>query len=391
MTMAARKDTKKGWIVDFVFQHADGRKERVRRRSPVQTKRGAEDYERQLRREMLNPTPMRKEVPTFERWWHGRFWEEWVVARKNKPSEVESKQCIYRNHLGPRFAKKRLDEIVSGGHIPAFRAYLVRRGLSEKRINNILAPLSTALRYAAEQPVIPYAPKVGMFRIDPPEVDWLELEAYARLFEAARAEGGPWHVAVALCGEAGLRIGEVRALVWERDVDLIAGTLSISHQTRQGHTGSTKGGRRRKVPMTETLKATLKSLSGVRRGFVCRNPDGSALRDPQTMHGIRRVCRKAGLPEHGWHPLRHAFGTHAALFGVSPWRLKEWMGHKALTETLRYVHVAEDHRRPLPPAVLAAQQQESDPDQRVVAMLGARLGVAPMWHQRKLAAATTGF
>ena len=64
--------------------------------------------------------------------------------------------------------------------------------------------------------------------------------------------------------------------------------------------------------------------------------------------------------------------------------------HKALTETLRYVHVAEDHRRPLPPAVLAAQQRESDPDQRVVAMLGARLRVAPMWHQRNLAAATTG-
>jgi len=33
------------------------------------------------------------------------------------------------------------------------------------------------------------------------------------------------------------------------------------------------------------------------------------------------ICRKAGLPVRHWHTLRHAFGTHAALFGVNPWRL----------------------------------------------------------------------
>jgi hypothetical protein len=30
-----------------------------------------------------------------------------------------------------------------------------------------------------------------------------------------------------------------------------------------------------------------------------------------------RICRRAQLPERGWHTLRHTFGTHAALFGVS--------------------------------------------------------------------------
>jgi hypothetical protein len=40
---------KEHWLVDIVFEHADGRVERVRKVSPVQTKRGAERYEQQLR------------------------------------------------------------------------------------------------------------------------------------------------------------------------------------------------------------------------------------------------------------------------------------------------------------------------------------------------------
>ncbi|AKQ65119.1 Integrase [Myxococcus hansupus] len=42
--------------MDFVFQHADGRKQRVVKFSPVQTRRGAEQYERELRSALLNGT-----------------------------------------------------------------------------------------------------------------------------------------------------------------------------------------------------------------------------------------------------------------------------------------------------------------------------------------------
>jgi hypothetical protein len=49
-----------------------------------------------------------------------------------------------------------------------------------------------------------------------------------------------------------------------------------------------------------------------------------------------------------------------------------WMGHKSITETLRYVHVAEDHMRPLPEKVIEAAQGEVDPDRKIVRMLGAR-------------------
>jgi hypothetical protein len=48
-------------------------------------------------------------------------------------------------HLEPEFGSKRLDEIDVGA-INRFRAKLLRRELSKKRINNTLAVLSKPLR-----------------------------------------------------------------------------------------------------------------------------------------------------------------------------------------------------------------------------------------------------
>ena len=78
------------------------------------------------------------------------------------------------------------------------------------------------------------------------------------------------------------------------------------------------------------------------------------------------------MPVRQWHTLRHTFGTHAARFGVNPWRLQTWLGHKRIDETMLYVHVAEAHARELSEPVREAAQSEIDPDKRIVAMLGAR-------------------
>lgn len=79
-----------------------------------------------------------------------------------------------------------------------------------------------------------------------------------------------------------MRIGEVRALDWKRDVDLIAGTITVNKQTRGGQTTSPKGRTRRTIPMTATLLAALKALDTVWTGFVVRKLDGTAMNDNDT-------------------------------------------------------------------------------------------------------------
>ncbi len=73
---------------------------------------------------------------------------------------------------------------------------------------------------------------------------------------------------------------------------------------------------------------------------------------------------------------RHAFGTHAAMLGVNPWKLMLWMGHKRIDETMLYVHFAEAHMRPVPETILAAGRGNDDPDRRIIAMLSARQNAA---------------
>ena len=129
--------------------------------------------------------------------------------------------------------------------------------------------------------------------------------------------------------------------------------------------------------MTSTLHEALKRMSVIREGLVVRNLDGSAKTDDQADKAIQRICRRAVLPVRMFHTLRHTFGTHAALFGVNPWRLQAWLGHKRIDETMLYVHVAESHPRELPEHVKEAAAIESDPDRRILAML-----VAKPWQNR---------
>ena len=124
--------------------------------------------------------------------------------------------------------------------------------------------------------------------------------------------------------------------------------------------------------MTTRLHDALKRMSVIREGLVVRNLDGSAKTDDQADKAMGQICRRASLPVRLFHTLRHTFGTHAALFGVNPWRLQAWLGHKRIDETMLYVHVAEAHHRELPELVREKARGIDDPDQRVLAMLGAR-------------------
>jgi integrase len=356
----------------------------------------AKEAERAHVQRVLNPPAeaVKKEVPTYEEWFwgsdptteepRGRFWIEWVVARKNKPSEVESKKGIYTFHLRKAFGKLRLNEIDEAA-IAQFRASLIGRKLgktrtmSEKRINNILAVLSKSLRYAHRVRLIDSVPDIGMFKVERPEIEALSFEEYLRLLATATKDYEPeWYVAMCLAGEAGMRVGEVKALQWE-DIDLIAGTITVQRQVRRGKEGTPKGRTKRVVVMTGTLHKALKQFSEIRLGYVIRNLDGTTKTDHQARWAMKRICKRAGMPHRGWHILRHTFGTHAAMLGCNPWSLMTWMGHKTITETLRYVHVASAHRRQIPEHVIRAAGSDFDPDRRVLCMLGARRGtpVAP--------------
>ena len=56
----------------------------------------------------------------------------------------------------------------------------------------------------------------------------------------------------------------------------------------------------------------------------------------------RRIRKRAGLEDVRLHDLRHTYASVAIKAGIDPFTLKEILGHKNLTTTLRYAHLADE-------------------------------------------------
>lgn len=401
--MAVKKDKTGRYRYRKVVKLPDGNRVRISGTPTVNNREHAireerEHIERVIRDATIEKhapgTLAKRNTPTLAEWFRGdatgddeytgRFWREHAIGQQeNRSGTLAEKRKVFEQHLEPALGELRLDEIDTGA-VNAFRADLKakigRRGkpLSEKTRANILGVLGTALRYAEEVRVIERSPSIKVKAVKPPPIECWDFDQYGRLIGAAAHEGEPWETAVLLAGECGLRIGEIIALEWT-DLDLIANTITIARQERQGVVGPPKGGKARTVPMTARLATHLRSVPRIHTGRVVARA-GEGVGQGESQHGLYRICRYAGLPERGWHKLRHSYATHAALLGVNPIRLQHWLGHSTLSMTLRYVHFAEAHSWPIPDVVLTAGAELLQPERRLVAQLGARPAIP--WQTR---------
>src|ERR1035438_9623467 len=141
---------------------------------------------------------------------------------------------------------------------------------------------------------------MGLLKVERPEIECWSMTDYATLLRAAKAYNPQMYAAVCLAGEAGLRIGEIKALMW-KDVDFESEIITISRQIRDGKEGTPKGRTRRIVPMNARLMDALRVLRGVGPSYVLRNKDGTQMTDNQMKNVSYRLCRAAGLEERGWH------------------------------------------------------------------------------------------
>jgi integrase len=124
------------------------------------------------------------------------------------------KASILKHHLLPAFGEMRLDSIKMHP-IEMFKASLLAKGLSRKRVNNILAVLGKMLRYAHEVELLDVVPRVKLLKVPPQEFDFLRFEELSRLLEAVK--GDPVRMALLLMGsDAGLRQVRISPIVDSR-------------------------------------------------------------------------------------------------------------------------------------------------------------------------------
>jgi integrase len=330
----------KFWIVDVKFRHPDGRVERFRRVPRVQTRRAAEQLERELLATLAGGG-MRKEEeapPLFADF--AREFEDTYAMTNNKPSERASKEMILRVHLVPAFGTKRLDAITPLD-IERYKAGKIKAGRSAKSVNNHLTVLHKLLAVAVEWGKLRTVPTIKWLKVPRPEITWLSHEETARLVAAAE---GTWRTMIFVGLHTGLRQGELLALEWQ-DVDLVAGKLTVRRNIVRGIVGTPKSGKPREVPLNATALAALKAHRSLRRLVFTPAEGDRHLRKNECRRPLYGACRKAGLRQLGWHVLRHTFASHLVMAGAPLKSVQELLGHATIEMTMRYAHLSPEARQ----------------------------------------------
>ena len=172
--------------------------------------------------------------------------------------------------------------------------------------------------------------KVKLLKGENKRLRYLSGEEAERLISASNKELKPI-VITAL--NTGMRKSEILHLTWDR-VDLKNRIILLD---------ITKNGERREIPVNNTL---LNVLSGIIRNiktdYVFYNPETL-----KSYYDIKKsfatALRKAHIIDFHFHDLRHTFASRLVMGGVDLTTVKELLGHKSITMTLRYSHLASAH------------------------------------------------
>ena len=145
---------------------------------------------------------------------------------------------------------------------------------------------------------------------------------------------GRYDLLVRFAFNTGLRQSEQFGLLWE-NLDFVNRIVTVTQS---------KHGEARKVPLNEEARKVLELLR------AAGPTPGKARVFPVNAHNFynrifKPALERAEIEDFVWHSLRHTFGSRLAMKGVPILTIKELMGHKTLTMTLRYAHLAPGHLR----------------------------------------------
>ena len=213
---------------------------------------------------------------------------------------------------------------------------LRKRGSRERAISS-----ATANRYlAALSKFCSYLVSVGLLAENPARAVTVErgperrrdrvlaLDERRRLLEAARREDHVLYALIILGLTTGGRQGEILRLKWS-DVGLAQKRVRFLR---------TKNSEPRSVPLPDAAVEVLEDLRKVRQ------LDGSVFGGVSfPRQAWRRALRLAEIDDLRYHDLRHCYATALAEAGASLSELKAALGHKTLSQVVRYQHIAERH------------------------------------------------
>lgn len=211
------------------------------------------------------------------------------------------------------------------------------RGNQPATVNRLLATLKHMFTKAedwemVEEDILKKVRRVKLSKENNKRQRFLSPEEAQSLIEACAPHLRP---VVITALNTGMRKEEILSLQWEKNVFLQHGFIQLLE---------TKNGEHREVPINQTLRSELQRIT--RRldspWVFCDPKTGN--RYGNMKKSFYSACRKAGITDFRFHDLRHTFASQLVMAGIDITTVKELMGHKTLTMTLRYAHLAPAHK-----------------------------------------------
>ncbi|NHZ81861.1 tyrosine-type recombinase/integrase [Massilia sp. CCM 8695] len=252
--------------------------------------------------------------------------------------------------------------------IEKWRSEKMKAGMSASTTNRNITALRGLFSRAVEWGAIQSHPlsSVKMLREPGGKVRWLSDDEEVRLRaaltareareRACRTSANEWRAArkydllpalaqgqfvdhlrpmVLLSLNTGARQGELTKLRWE-SVDLDNAVMTFKGDT-------TKSGSTRHIPLNSEALDTLRTWKKQSTGLIVfPGRSGGELVEVKTAWA--NLLKEAKIGAFRWHDMRHHFASRLVMAGVDLNTVRELLGHSDLKMTLRYSHLAPEHK-----------------------------------------------
>lgn len=211
----------------------------------------------------------------------------------------------------------------------------VKPATTNRQINTIKGCLSRAVEWGAIDSHD--LSKVKTLTVDNSKVRYLSKDEEARLREKLKTCDTDFlEVIVILALNTGMRKGELLSLEWNH-VNFDNKILTVDFQ-------NAKSGNTRHLPLNtqafNTLKQWQQETDGI--GFVFKDKNNAQLKDFPYVWGA--LLDEAQITNFRFHDLRHHFASKLVMASVDLNTVRELLGHSDLKMTLRYAHLAPEHK-----------------------------------------------
>jgi len=321
----------KYWYVDY---YADGKRHRI---SHGKHKKFAElrlkEIELQIAREELRiPKESAIDDELFENFL--KHAEAHVM-----PKTMERFTTVINSFekFRSRFESVNMLSKVSPALIEDFKLGRARK-VSKGTVNHDLKILGIVFGWAVDHNLMKKNPvkEVRRFRLDRKQPRFFSMEEIRLILSKCPER---WYLYYMILLHTGMRRGELANLEWN-DVDFERKMIKIT--PKDGW--SPKGKRGREIPINNELFELLIRQKKESTGRHVVERSRAKRYDRGLWEKFWRLAKKLGIRNANIHTFRHTFASYMIMSGVDLVTVKELLGHRDITTTMRYAHLRPSHK-----------------------------------------------